>query len=117
MKRSSPWAACISRHTDSFPTNYPPSPPSSSLPFPTENLLHHEYFLLKKTLAEEDHLVTFTLPVAEPLPPQYFVKVGWARGGGPEHRGVDQRAPGHGEQLAAVLPPDSRPASGRLLTS
>jgi pre-mRNA-splicing helicase BRR2 len=41
----------------------------------SENLLHHEYFLLKKTLAEEDHLVTFTLPVAEPLPPQYFVKV------------------------------------------
>ncbi|EFN58670.1 hypothetical protein CHLNCDRAFT_140958 [Chlorella variabilis] len=41
----------------------------------SENVLHHEYFLLKKTLAEEDHLVTFTLPVAEPLPPQYFVKV------------------------------------------
>lgn len=40
-----------------------------------ENVLHHEYFLLKKTLAEEDALVTFTLPVAEPLPPQYFVKV------------------------------------------
>jgi pre-mRNA-splicing helicase BRR2 len=38
-------------------------------------VLHHEYFLLKKTLAEEDALVTFTLPVAEPLPPQYFVKV------------------------------------------
>lgn len=41
----------------------------------SENVLHHEYFLLKKTLAEEDALVTFTLPVAEPLPPQYFVKV------------------------------------------
>ena len=38
-------------------------------------MLHHEYFLLKAALAEEDHLVTFTLPVAEPLPPQYFVKV------------------------------------------
>jgi pre-mRNA-splicing helicase BRR2 len=38
-------------------------------------VLHHEYFLLKKALAEEDHLVTFTLPVAEPLPPQYFIKV------------------------------------------
>ena len=38
-------------------------------------MLHHEYFLLKKQLAEEDHLVTFTLPVAEPLPPQYFVRV------------------------------------------
>lgn len=38
-------------------------------------MLHHEYFLLKAQLAEEDHLVTFTLPVAEPLPPQYFVRV------------------------------------------
>ncbi len=38
-------------------------------------MLHHEYFLLKKALAEEDHLVTFSLPVAEPLPPQYFIKV------------------------------------------
>jgi len=36
--------------------------------------------LLKSQRAEEDHLVTFTLPVAEPLPPQYFVKVwGWGR--------------------------------------
>ncbi|KAL4451451.1 hypothetical protein ABPG75_007113 [Micractinium tetrahymenae] len=41
----------------------------------SENVLHHEYFMLKAQLAEEDHLVTFTLPVAEPLPPQYFVKV------------------------------------------
>lgn len=38
-------------------------------------MLHHEYFLLKAQLAEDDHLVTFTLPVAEPLPPQYFVRV------------------------------------------
>ena len=52
----------------------PPAILSPSL-LPPENVLHHEYFLLKKSLAEEDHLVTFTLPVAEPLPPQYFVKV------------------------------------------
>lgn len=53
----------------------PPGNPAHPAPFTPENLLHHEYFLLKKTLAEDDHLVTFTLPVAEPLPPQYFVKV------------------------------------------
>ena len=40
-----------------------------------EHVLHHEYFLLKKALAEEDHLVTFTLPVSEPLPPQYFIRL------------------------------------------
>ena len=51
-----------------------PCPPWHPRPA-AEHVLHHEYFLLKQTLAEEDHLVTFTLPVAEPLPPQYFVKV------------------------------------------
>jgi hypothetical protein len=63
-------------------------PPACSCPAPwpllpaAENVLHHEYFLLKQTLAEEDHLVTFTLPVAEPLPPQYFVKVRGLGGAG-----------------------------------
>lgn len=38
-------------------------------------LLHSEYFLLKKAFAEEDHTVTFTIPIQEPLPPQYFVRV------------------------------------------
>ncbi len=40
-----------------------------------EHTLHHEYFLLKKGRADEDHLISFTVPVHEPLPPQYFVKV------------------------------------------
>lgn len=42
----------------------------------SEFILHHQYFLLKKAYAEEEHTVTFTVPVTEPLPPQYFVKVG-----------------------------------------
>ena len=42
----------------------------------SEYILHHQYFLLKKAYAEEEHTVTFTVPVTEPLPPQYFVKVG-----------------------------------------
>lgn len=41
----------------------------------SEYILHHQYFLLKKPYAEDDHTVTFTVPMAEPLPPQYFVKV------------------------------------------
>jgi pre-mRNA-splicing helicase BRR2 len=39
-----------------------------------ENILHYEYFLLKKSFLEEDHTVSFTVPVHEPLPPQYFIK-------------------------------------------
>jgi len=35
-----------------------------------EVLLHHEYFVLKKQYAEEEHTVTFTVPISEPLPPQ-----------------------------------------------
>ena len=41
----------------------------------SEYILHYEYFLLKKTFCEEDHTVSFTVPIAEPLPPQYFVRV------------------------------------------
>jgi len=40
-----------------------------------ENILHYEYFLLKKSFLDEDHTVSFTVPVHEPLPPQYFIKV------------------------------------------
>ena len=41
----------------------------------SEALLHHQHFLLKQAYADEDHTVTFTVPISEPLPPQYFVKV------------------------------------------
>ncbi|KAL3697093.1 hypothetical protein R1sor_011169 [Riccia sorocarpa] len=40
-----------------------------------ENILHHEYFLLKMQYVEEDHLLNFTVPIYEPLPPQYFIRV------------------------------------------
>ncbi|CAA7040048.1 unnamed protein product [Microthlaspi erraticum] len=40
-----------------------------------EKILHHEYFLLKKQYVEEDHTLNFTVPIFEPLPPQYFVRV------------------------------------------
>ncbi|KAL0656836.1 hypothetical protein Bca4012_077420 [Brassica carinata] len=40
-----------------------------------EKILHHEYFLLKKQYISEDHTLNFTVPIFEPLPPQYFVRV------------------------------------------
>lgn len=40
-----------------------------------ENILHHEYFLLKGHNAEEEHGVSFTVPLSDPLPPQYFIRV------------------------------------------
>lgn len=40
-----------------------------------EMILHHEFFLLKQVNAEEDHAVSFTVTLLDPLPPQYFVRV------------------------------------------
>ncbi len=41
----------------------------------SEVILHHEYFLLKRKFCEEEHTVKFFVPVFEPLPPQYFIRV------------------------------------------
>lgn len=38
-------------------------------------ILHHEYFLLKSKYATDEHSVKFFVPVLEPLPPQYFLRV------------------------------------------
>ncbi|KAI3960834.1 hypothetical protein MKW92_027349 [Papaver armeniacum] len=40
-----------------------------------EFILHHEYFMLKKQHFDEDHTLSFTVPIYEPLPPQYFIRV------------------------------------------
>lgn len=40
-----------------------------------ETILHHEYFLLKQKFVQDEHVVKFFVPVFEPLPPQYFIKV------------------------------------------
>ncbi|ESN94050.1 hypothetical protein HELRODRAFT_102998 [Helobdella robusta] len=40
-----------------------------------EVILHHEYFLLKAKFCTDEHLIKFFVPVFEPLPPQYFIKV------------------------------------------
>ncbi|RUS18546.1 Sec63 Brl domain-containing protein [Endogone sp. FLAS-F59071] len=40
-----------------------------------EIILHNDSFILKQKYAEEEHVVTFTVPLFEPLPPNYFVTV------------------------------------------
>ncbi|CAI5530093.1 unnamed protein product [Closterium sp. Naga37s-1] len=40
-----------------------------------EHIYHTEYFILsKKMMAQGTHTLTFTIPIFEPLPPQYYVK-------------------------------------------
>ena len=41
----------------------------------SEHILHHEGFVLTMSRAEDDALVSFTLPISEPMPPQYFVRI------------------------------------------
>ncbi|XP_076951911.1 DExH-box ATP-dependent RNA helicase DExH12-like [Bidens hawaiensis] len=40
-----------------------------------ENILHHQYFLLKKQYIDKDRALKLVLPLYEPLPPQYYIKV------------------------------------------
>jgi len=40
-----------------------------------DTILHHEYFILKKNFAMEEHVINFTIPIFDPLPPQYYVRV------------------------------------------
>lgn len=40
-----------------------------------EYILHHEYFMLKKQYIDEDHTLNFTVPIYEPISPQYFIRV------------------------------------------
>ncbi|KAH6898951.1 Sec63 Brl domain-containing protein [Thelonectria olida] len=43
-----------------------------------EDILHHETFLLRKDYAESEtneHIVDFTVPITDPMPPNYFVSV------------------------------------------
>ncbi|CAI2164952.1 17078_t:CDS:2 [Funneliformis geosporum] len=38
-------------------------------------ILYHDSFILKQKYAEEDHVITFTVPLFEPLPPNYFISI------------------------------------------
>ena len=39
-----------------------------------EHFYHTEYFVLQKKQALDTHKIVFTIPIFEPLPPQYFVR-------------------------------------------
>ncbi|KAJ0170074.1 hypothetical protein K1T71_014680 [Dendrolimus kikuchii] len=41
----------------------------------SETVLHHEYFLLKEKYCKDEHQVKLFVPIFEPLPPQYFLRV------------------------------------------
>lgn len=41
----------------------------------SEIILHHEYFLLKAKYCTDEHLIKFFVPIFEPLPPQYFIRI------------------------------------------
>ncbi|KAI9208743.1 Sec63 Brl domain-containing protein [Polychytrium aggregatum] len=40
-----------------------------------EQILYHDLFLLKERYATEEHVMKFTIPLYEPLPPNYFVSI------------------------------------------
>ena len=39
-----------------------------------EHILHSELFLIKAKFAEDDHTLSFTVPIFDPLPPQYYIR-------------------------------------------
>jgi len=39
-----------------------------------EHIYHTEYFLLNKKQLREEHKLVFTIPIFEPLPPQYYLR-------------------------------------------
>ena len=41
----------------------------------SEQILHYEQFILKQKAVGDEHRISFTVPLYEPMPPQYFVKV------------------------------------------
>ena len=41
----------------------------------SEVILHHEFLLIKKGFCEEEHVIKMYVPIFEPLPPQYFIRV------------------------------------------
>jgi len=40
-----------------------------------DKILHHEPFSLRAHYAKDDHLISFCVPMHDPMPPQYFIKV------------------------------------------
>eukprot|EP01135_Chromosphaera_perkinsii_P001316 Nk52_evm43s164 gene=Nk52_evmTU43s164 len=72
-----------------------------------EHMYHSEYFILHKKHWKEPHELVFTIPIFEPLPPQYFIRIHSDRWLGTEnvtplsfkHLILPQRHPPHTELL------------------
>ena len=70
-------------------------------------MYHSEYFLLHKKHWKESHELVFTIPIFEPLPPQYFIRAHSDRWLGTEivvplsfkHLILPERHPPHTELL------------------
>lgn len=41
----------------------------------SEAVLYCQYWLLRRQYVEQEHTLSFTVPIHEPVPPQYFVRV------------------------------------------
>ena len=41
----------------------------------SEVILHYEQFVMKAKHADKEHLIVFTVPLFEPLPPSYFIRI------------------------------------------
>ncbi|BHF63398.1 hypothetical protein SprV_0200639000 [Sparganum proliferum] len=39
-----------------------------------DTILHHEFFILKQRYATEEHVLHFTVPIFDPLPPHYYIR-------------------------------------------
>ena len=40
-----------------------------------ETILYHDQFLLRERFAKDEHYVTITVPISEPVPPNYYISV------------------------------------------
>ncbi|KAK9472497.1 Sec63 Brl domain-containing protein [Dipodascopsis tothii] len=40
-----------------------------------ENILYEDMFVVRRAYAQEEHIVEFTVPISEPVPPNYFITV------------------------------------------
>jgi pre-mRNA-splicing helicase BRR2 len=40
-----------------------------------EIILYHDQFILRQRYAEEEHIITLTIPMTDPIPPNYYVSV------------------------------------------
>ncbi|KAK9455830.1 Sec63 Brl domain-containing protein [Dipodascopsis uninucleata] len=40
-----------------------------------ETILYHDLFIVRREYVHDEHIVEFTVPISEPLPPNYFISV------------------------------------------